>query len=952
MNDAIVLKSVRTHNLKNIDLSIPHRSMVVITGVSGSGKSSLAFDTLYAEGRRRYVESLSAYARQFLERIEKPDAESITGIFPAIAIEAKNVITNARSTVGTQTEVNDYLRLLFARIGILHCTSCGQAVRADEPTDVLDQVINEWGDGEVSICFPLTLGKESRKISNEIQAELERQGFLYFLVKGKETPITEVAKVVRKGTRQILVVVDELKPVKTNRSRVLDSIESAFRFGKGKVSVVRKVEIPHAELQFSNRFHCGQCDLDFRMPTPNTFSFNSPLGACPECQGFGRVITIDWDLVIPDRNRSLEGGAIAPWSKPSAEWEFRQMKKFCTRKKIPFRKPFQSLKPEHQEWILRGVKGDDYFSVDDFFKYLEKKTYKMYVRILLSRYRGFHLCPKCNGCRLKPEALLVTIAEQNLADLSALSLADLKFFFRDLSLTPYEKAVSESVLLEIRNRLSFLVDVGLGYLSCDRLSRTLSGGESQRIRLAASLGSALVDTLYVLDEPSIGLHERDNALLIRLLGKLKSLGNTVVVVEHDRTMIEAADRVIDMGLLGGELGGEVIYEGTFHKLLEHPTSHTARYFRNELRIERNVNGNGHAKGISKTHRKGVTQRIKVEGASAHNLKQISVEIPLNQFTVITGVSGSGKSTLVYDVIYGNYLRWRGRPIQDVGKVKAVKGWEHVSDLLLIDQSPIGRTPRSNPVTYMKAFDPIRKLFAATREARAKRFAAGHFSFNTAGGRCDQCEGDGVQKVEMHFLADVQVTCEACGGSRYQSQILDIRYQGKNIQEVLYLTIDGALDFFKDQPTVCGPLSVLSQVGLGHLRLGQSAKTLSGGEAQRLKLASELAKGNRKSRRGGDAPDLFEPIHLLYLFDEPTTGLHYYDIAALLKAFDQLLNRGHSVCVIEHNMEVIKCADHIIDLGPEGGDQGGQVLYQGPLDGILKVKQSHTGNALEQYLERV
>jgi excinuclease ABC subunit A len=921
--NGIVLKKVRTHNLKAIDVTIRYGSLVVVTGVSGSGKSSLAFDTLYAEGRRRYVESLSAYARQFLERIEKPDLDSVTGILPSIAIEAKNAISNARSTVGTQTELNDYLRLLFARVGVTRCTSCGELVEADSPASIAQKVNQEFKRQELMVAFPLGLGEQIRRFSKEARDELERQGFLHFLVAGKRASLKELASYIRKGETNILVIQDELTLTDCVRSRLLDSLESALQFGKGKVTVLIQGKNKQTALSFSNQFHCGPCNLIYRTPHPNMFSFNSPLGACPECQGFGRVITIDWDLVIPNRNLSLEEGAIEPWTKPSASWEKRQLKKFCVRKKIPLTRPFSKLSEQHKSWIVNGLKGDKYFSIQDFFKYLQKKTYKMHVRIFLSKYRAYVPCTKCGGARLKREALAVRVNQKNMAELSILNLESLKSLFDTLPLTKHEYAIAEPLLAEIRNRLTFLVEVGLGYLSLDRLSRTLSGGESQRIRLAASLGSQLVDTLYVLDEPSIGLHERDHKLLIGLLMKLKALGNTIVVVEHDRTMIESADQVIDLGPKSGERGGRIVYSGSFDKMLKHKDSYTARYFRNELRVER-----------TQTQPNYAARTIQIHRASEHNLKNISVEIPLRKFSVITGVSGSGKSTLMYDVLYANYLRWRGRKVQEVGKVQKIEGWNSIEDILLIDQSPIGRTPRSNPVTYMKAFDSIRKLFASTREAKAKHFEPGHFSFNTPGGRCSQCQGDGVQKVEMHFLADVHMTCDACQGSRYQSSVLAIRYQGKNIQDVLEMTVDQALTFFERERRVCQPLYVLSQVGLGHLRLGQSATTLSGGEAQRLKLASELARSPKDN--------------LLYLFDEPTTGLHYYDIAALVSAFETLLTRGHSICLIEHNMEVIKCADYVIDLGPEGGDQGGNVVYSGPLEGMLSIKQSHTGAALKRY----
>ncbi len=922
MNNSILLKGIKTHNLKNIDVAIPHGTFVVVTGVSGSGKSSLAFDTLYAEGRRRYVESLSTYSRQFLERIEKPDLESASGILPALAIEAKNIITNARSTVGTQTELNDYLRLLFARIGVTYCVSCTKAVEADNTSSIFEKIGRELNDQKITIAFPVSISKKARSYREQILDEFEKQGFLTFLVGGSRITLDEFRKEAGKNLDSFLVVVDEVDFNAQNRSRILDSLETGLKLGKYLISVISRKN----EWKFSSRFHCADCNLDYRIPEPNTFSFNSPLGACPECQGFGRVITIDQNLVIPNQYASISEGVIDPWTKPSTRWEFKQLKEFCKRKKIPTDVPFSKLKEEHQRWILEGTDDQNYSSVLDFFKSLEKKTYRMHVRIFLSKYRGFVLCSKCSGSRLKPEALAVKIAGKTISDLSALTIQSLKQFFNGLVLSDHDQSVAESIFIEIKNRLSFLDEVGLGYLTLDRLSRTLSGGEAQRIHLAASLGSALVDTLYVLDEPSIGLHERDNSLLIKLLEKLKKLGNTVVVVEHDRAMIESADQVIDMGPLGGERGGQITFSGPFKQLISAPNSYTAKYFRKEFRIE----WHGRSQGNGRS-----SQFIEIDNAREHNLKGISLQIPLNQFVVITGVSGSGKSTLMYDILYGNYQRFRGRPIQDVGKVGKIDGFTHVKDLLLIDQSPIGRTPRSNPVTYVKAFDRIRKIFSEIRDAKLNGLTASHFSFNVPGGRCEKCEGGGAMKVEMHFLADIFVTCEACGGSRYQSHVLNVRVRGKNIREVLDLTIDEALDFFKDETKLKKSLSILSQVGLGYLRLGQSATTLSGGEAQRLKLAYELSYSEHEN--------------LLYLFDEPTTGLHYYDITFLLTAFETLLSRGHSLCVIEHNMEMIKCADYIIDLGPEGGESGGEVIYQGPLKGLLKISRSHTGRALKEYL---
>jgi len=935
--DAILLKGVRTHNLKNFDLILPHKKFYVVTGVSGSGKSSLAFDTLYAEGQRRYVESLSAYARQFLERMEKPDLDGVSGIPPAIAIEAKNVITHARSTVGTQTEINDYLRVFFARIGRTFCTQCHREVMKQTPEKVTALLFKEFPSQKSLVLFPIRFGKGVLAHLKEFLPELARQGFQELFDEGKRLPIAEFKRPSPGG--EIWVIVDHLSHEPKNRKRLTDSLELAYRLGKGEAGVW--LEEAKEKLRFSEHFRCDACGIDYREPLPSLFSFNSPLGACPACQGFGRVITIDGDRVIPDRRKTIEGGAIEPWTKPSAGWEWRQLIQFCRRRRIPLRTPWQELSGEHQKWILEGTgkKGEDYFSVKDFFDYLERKTYKMHVRIFLSRYRGYVPCPTCLGNQLKPEALAVKVAGKSIADLSHLPIGELSSFFENFRLEPAEEKRVEPVLVEIRKRVRFLKEVGLSYLALDRLSRTLSGGEVERIHLATSLGSGLVDTLYVLDEPSIGLHERDNELLIRLLKELRDLGNTVVVVEHDRTMIEAADEALDLGPLGGEKGGEIIFQGKVEELPQEPRSVTGSYLAGRLevgwqkrRVETSVSPRG---------------EIQILGASEHNLRSIDVPIPLGQFVVVTGVSGSGKSTLVYNILYQNYLRWRGRPVQDLGKVKVIRGFDQIDEMILVDQTPIGRTPRSNPVTYLKAFDEIRRIFGSSDSARRAGLAARQFSFNVEGGRCEECKGDGRLKVEMHFLADVYVPCEACGGRRFKPEVLEIRTLGKSIDEVLQMTVDEALHFFsagggpassgKDRPLLREKLGVLQKVGLGYLRLGQSAPTLSGGEAQRLKLAYEMF--SRPYQR------------ILYLFDEPTTGLHYHDISYLMGAFEELLERGHSIVVIEHNMEVIQCADGIIDLGPEGGEGGGRVVYAGPRQGLLNVISSHTGRYLKRHLEK-
>ena len=975
--DAIQLRGVKTHNLKNFDLKLPHRKLYVITGVSGSGKSSLAFDTLYAEGQRRYIESVSAYARQFLERMEKPDLESASGIPPALAIQAKNTITNARSTVGTQTEINDHLRVLFARAGRLRCPACDLPVEKYDPAKATARLLAEFSGQEARIAFKIALGKKSLKYLRENLEELERQGFGEFFHEGAW--LGAAALLEKKDVpREIVGSVDLVKLTGVHKERITDSLEQAFRLGRGEA----EVRVAEKVLGFSEKLRCASCARAFLEPQPNLFSFNSPLGACPTCQGFGRVITIDWDLVVPDVSKSIRDGAIAPWTMSSTRWEQGQLLDFCQRKRIPIRAPWEKLKPQHRKWILQGYPGDDFASVRDFFEYMNKKAYRMHVRIFLNRYRGYAQCGTCNMTRLKPEALDYRIRGKShspskelkvngaspgnlsgkengpntnqfpphgnwgnpdyhngrenksqdggqgkqIAEVQALSIEELFLFLETLELTPEEKEKVAPVQEELLNRVRFLKEVGLGYLTLDRMSRTLSGGEVERIHLASSLGSALMDTLYVLDEPSIGLHERDNQMLIALLRKLRDLGNTVVVVEHDRTMISAADCVIDLGPAGGAKGGELLFQGSVEDLKRHPGSVTGEYLSGKRTLARRSRAAG-----------GEKRRIVIRGAKAHNLKAIDVEIPLGKFTVLTGVSGSGKSTFLYEILYNHFLKFKGRPVsqEELGTVKSVRGFEPLADMVLIDQSPLGRSPRSNPATYMKAFEDIRKIFAATPEARREGFDAGHFSFNVEKGRCPVCEGDGAVKVEMHFLADIFVPCEECHGKRFKPEVLEIRYQGKSIDQVLNMTVEEVLDFLGHSKSLVAKLSILKKIGLGYLRLGQPTLTLSGGEAQRLKLAFELSAGS-------SGPSL-------YLLDEPTTGLHEDDVRHLIRAFEELLDRGHSLLVIEHHLGLIRLADHVIDLGPEGGDQGGEVVYQGDMAGLVACERSYTGKYLKKYM---
>ncbi|MBI4430218.1 MAG: excinuclease ABC subunit UvrA [Candidatus Omnitrophica bacterium] len=918
--NAISARGVRVHNLKNIDVTIPHRKLVIITGVSGSGKSSLAFDTLYAEGQRRYIESMSSYTRQFLERMEKPDADSITGMLPAIAIESKNFISNARSTVGTQTELNDFMRLLFARAGQTVCRQCGQPVKKEPAGEVAKGLLERLSGQTVLINFEIPLEAKAKKYLKEALEELSKQGFTRLYDKNAVKSLDEVRISSLKSLERITVVVDRIPIKPDSKPRITESLETAYHHGRGQLVVVTD----GAEERHSEHFHCAKCILNYPLPTPHMFSFNSPLGACPACQGFGRVIVIDMNLVVPDPSKSLAGGAIEPWTKPSAHWEFYQLKKFCQKTGIPFDRPWNKLTQKQRDVVLNG--GGDYFGVKDFFEYLQKKTYKMHVRVFLAKYRSFVPCEQCKGLRLKQEALCVYVGGKNIAEISELTIHEAKQFFGGPSLPDFEKSAAEPVLFEIRNRLAFLDEVGLGYLTLNRSSRTLSGGEAQRIHLATSLGSALVDTLYVLDEPSIGLHERDNLLLIGLLRKLRDLGNSVVVVEHDKAMIEAGDEIIDMGLHAGKDGGEVIFQGAIPDLLNDSRSITGAYLSGREKIAIRSNGRKLAAG---------KRKIVLEGAAEHNLKNIRAEIPLGKFCVLTGVSGSGKSTLLYDILYKNYLRFRGRPVKEIGRLEKAFGFELIDDMILIDQSPIGRTPRSNPATYSGMFDEIRQVFARTKEARQKKMTAGSFSFNVDRGRCQKCKGDGKVKVEMHFLADIFIDCDTCNGTRYQEHVLNVFFRGKNIHQVLNLTVREAMDFFAYQEGIQSKLRVLDDVGLGYLRLGQSANTLSSGEAQRLKLSQHLIERPQQK--------------LLYLFDEPTTGLHYNDIRYLMGAFERLLQGGHSILIIEHNMEVIKCADWIIDLGPEAGEKGGSVVAVGTPSEIAGIQNSHTGQCLKSYL---
>ncbi len=951
----ITIRGARTHNLKNIDLTLPQRQLIVVTGVSGSGKSSLAFDTVYAEGQRRYVESLSAYARQFLERMEKPDVDQINGICPAIAIRQKNSVRNPRSTVGTTTEIHDYLRLLYARVGRTTCRSCGNEVLRDTaevaarrlaalPAGTrlllgfeLPIVDAEIADDETATAAEAAAGGSPASRDNgsggadgespveRIIDALRRKGFRRVMspIDGEAVAIEDLDLQTLEGQPEIRVVVDRVKVSPDALGRITDSVETCYFEGAGSAFAI-EVDTGTTHL-FSELFECGDCGIQYEVPQPRLFSFNNPFGACPTCHGFGNIIELDMSLVVPDPTKSVNQDAIEPWSKPHYRSQLANLKKVARDRGIRLNVPWSALNEDERTFI---TEGDDngYSGVKGFFRRLERKKYKVHVRVFLSRYRGYLVCPDCDGSRLRQEARDVRVGERRVDELCGLTVSEAAEFFDALSLTEKETTIADRITREITRRLSFLTDVGLEYLTLDRLSSTLSGGEAQRINLATSLGSALVGTLYVLDEPSIGLHPRDNERLTRILRQLRDQGNTVLVVEHDADMIRAGDYVVDLGLGAGTRGGTVVYEGPYAGLKDEQTSLTAKYLRDELAIP-----------LPSTRRKRLphTQFLKVVGAAEHNLQHINVEIPLSMLTCVTGVSGSGKSTLVHDVMYAAIKRSKGEWDKPVGAHDHLEGLELINNVVLVDQAPIGRTPRSNPVTYLKAFDPIRELFASTRDARANGLKPSHFSFNVPSGRCEACEGEGEVRVEMQFLADVFVPCEHCDGRRFQPQVLDILYRGRSIYDVLQMTVREALAFFGTLPKVVRRLQVLDEIGLGYLRLGQPATTLSGGEAQRIKIASHLS-----SRRGD---------RTLYILDEPTTGLHFDDIAKLLTAFGKLLQAGHTVLVIEHNLDVIKTADWIIDLGPEGGAEGGRIVVAGPPETVAAHDASHTARYLRPVL---
>ncbi len=913
----LIIEGARQNNLKNISLQIPHNQVTAITGVSGSGKSSLAFDTIFAEGQWRYVESLSTYARMFLDKVARPDVDRLINVRPAIAIEQKNQVRTSRSTVGTTTEIADLLRLLFAKIGKPTCPDCKQEGRAFQPDSVTDDLLTRWPDTRAMVLFPVTT--PSRKEEAAFVQSLLTRGFTRLKTQDDVIDLHDSGQVKLHKSQSLHIVLDRLVIREDNRSRLVEAVETAFREGEGRCSVDI---IDHGRQSYSTKFLCQSCGRTFEPLRPILFSFNHPLGACPECKGFGNVLRYDPELVIPDQTKSLAQGAIEPWSKPSSAWWQKQMLTAMRKHGVDVEIPFKALPVDQQQLLWEGAKSFD--GINDFFEYLEGKRYKLHVRVFLSRYRTPFDCPGCHGSRLKSEALFVKLAGNDIHETTERTVESLAGWVDSLPLRQSEQEIASDILRQLKAKLGFLQRVGLGYLTLNRQTKTLSGGEAQRVALANQLGSRLVGTLYVLDEPTIGLHARDTDLLAGILRDLAATGNTVVVVEHDRRMIESADFLVELGPHSGEKGGEIVCAASTKEFLQDRRAITARYLRGEEEIpspHSRRNGNG--------------KMLVLAGATEHNLKDLSIRIPLGMLICITGVSGSGKSTLVEETLYRAVARAFRVESLPMGRFKAIKGIEHLKGIRLIDQQPIGRTPRSNPITYLKTFDEIRQLFAAEREAQQQGLTPGHFSFNAAGGRCERCEGSGVEKLEMYFFEDIYAPCEACEGKRFKAEVLKIRYRGKNVADVLNMTVEEAASFFNGTSKLQDKLQLLSSIGLGYLRLGQSATTLSGGEAQRLKIAAELKDASAKD--------------MLYIMDEPTTGLHFEDIKKLLAVLHKLVNAGNTLVVVEHNLDVIKSADWIIDLGPEGGAAGGQIVAEGRPEQIVKVAGSYTGRFLSEVL---
>jgi excinuclease ABC subunit A len=912
------IEGARQNNLKNVSLEVPHDRLTVVTGVSGSGKSSLAFDTIFAEGQWRYIESLSTYARMFLDRIDRPDVDRIEYIRPAIALEQKNPVRTARSTVGTATEVYDYLRLLYAKIGQVYCPTCAVAAASHSPESIVDALLAQHAGARALIGFRLAI--PAGVPLTDLWVALTRRGFARVRL-GEQVldlttppPATETA-------RDLVVILDRVVLDSAQRSRLTESIEVSLREGGGRM----EVDVVGRGVQaFAEALRCPQCSMALERPQPLLFSFNHPLGACPECRGFGNILKYDEGLVVPDPTRTLADGAVEPWTYPSGRRYQRQLVKAARRLGIDTAKPYSALTETERRLVYEG--DDSFPGIQGFFEEVESYRYKLHVRVFLSRYRSQSRCPTCQGSRLKPAALAVRIAGLTIADFCALTIEQAARTLTSLRLSAWETAVAREILKQLGAKLTFLLRVGLGYLSLSRQTRTLSGGEAQRINLANQLGSQLVGTLYVLDEPSIGLHARDTARLADLCRELAQAGNTVIVVEHDRTFMDAADHVVELGPGSGERGGEVVFSGPRAEFARASHSLTARYLTGRETIP-----------VPPGRRLGRRHLVLV-GAREHNLKHVTLRIPLGTLTVVSGVSGSGKSTLVHDTLYRAVSRAFKSDFAVPGAYESLSGLEYLKGVRLIDQEPIGRTPRSNPVTYVKAFDEIRKLYASQPKARALGLAGGAFSFNVPGGRCEKCEGDGFEKLEMYFFEDVYVTCQECDGRRYRPDVLSVKYRGRNIAAALGMTVDEAVDFFGAQSTLARRLRVLGDVGLGYLRLGQPATTLSGGEAQRLKIAAELG-----GRAGGD---------MLYILDEPTTGLHLDDVKRLLGVLNRLVDAGSTVLVVEHHLDVIKAADWVIDLGPEGGDEGGEIVAEGSPESVAQTPGSYTGKFLAEILPRL
>jgi excinuclease ABC subunit A len=917
----IQVRGARVNNLKNIDIDIPHNKLVVVTGLSGSGKTSLVFDTIYAEGQRRYIESMSSYARQFLERINKPDVDSITGLAPSMAIEVKTSSRNPRSTVGTTTEIYDYFRLLFARAGKTYSPVSGKEVKRDNIESIL-KFVNELEERtKLYILFPVQ-AHETKSVKQELE-NLIQKGF-FRIWNGKEIiDLNQGYDLKKIKLNDLKVVVDRLvlnKADEEQQQRIAGSIEQAYTEGEGYLFIMTENNLTPFNM------HLEADGIRFEEPEPLMFSFNNPIGACPKCQGFGETIDIDENLIVPDRNKSIFQNAIHPFSTPKHSKHLSDLIFEGKKHNVRVHVPFKDLTKEELEKVFKGM--GEYIGISKFFRMVEREAaYKIHYRVLLSRYRAYTKCTECEGSRLRKEAMYVKVAGKTIKDLVLSNIEELFFFFKSVKLDKMQQEISGRILEEIRNRLTYLYEVGLGYLTLDRLTSTLSGGESQRINLATSLGSSLVGSIYVLDEPSVGLHPRDNDRLIKILKSLRDIGNSVIVVEHDPDMINASDYVIDIGPKAGEFGGEVVYAGDIKDIKKSTESLTAKYLTGKLKIDlpsRRRAVNGHV--------------ISIRGASENNLKDINIDIPLGIFVCVTGVSGSGKSTLISDILYGALKkRLEGIYNEKIGQYREILGHQHINAIELVDQTPIGRSPRSNPVTYMKIFDLIRDLYGSLPASKLRGFTAGNFSFNVPGGRCETCEGSGVIKIAMQFMADIYLECDVCKGKRYKSEILEAEYKGKSISDVLQLSVTEAIAFFKDYPRITGKLKILDEVGLGYLRLGQSATTLSGGEAQRIKLAFHLS-----FQAAGEKT--------LFIFDEPTTGLHLYDISKLLKCFNELINKGNSVVVVEHNLEVIKCADYIIDIGPDSGNKGGEIVAKGTPEEVVKSKNSFTAKFLSRLLK--